>query len=128
MTEFYKHPQMADGHLNKCKPCTRADVLANRLARRQYYLDYDRIREQTEARKETRRRSYLRYRRLRPDQYRATRAVGNAMRDGRLTKKPCEVCGGTSNIQAHHEDYSKPLEVRWLCVQHHHQLHRERRP
>ena len=29
LDDFYKHPQMADGHLNKCRPCTRADVASN---------------------------------------------------------------------------------------------------
>lgn len=32
----------------------------------------------------------------------------------KVLKQPCEVCGGL-NVEAHHEDYSKPLEVRWLC-------------
>ena len=41
---------------------------------------------------------------------------------GKLKKQPCEVCGNV-NAQAHHDDYSKPLEIRWLCQIHHSQLH-----
>lgn len=33
---------------------------------------------------------------------------------GKIDKLPCEICGGL-NVEAHHEDYSKPLVVRWLC-------------
>jgi len=49
----------------------------------------------------------------------------------RIIPKPCEVCGengkmkdGRSKIHAHHDDYNKPLEVRWLCQKHHHEWHK----
>ncbi len=44
--------------------------------------------------------------------------VRAAIRDGRLKRQPCQVCGA-ENTEAHHPDYSKPLEVIWLCVPHH---------
>jgi len=47
--------------------------------------------------------------------------VSNAIRDGRLIKKPCEVCG--KEAESHHEDYYKPLEVTWLCIKHHNAHH-----
>ncbi|CAL9963055.1 endonuclease [Vibrio phage D85] len=50
--------------------------------------------------------------------------VGNAIRDGHLIKKPCEVCG-SDVVNAHHCDYSKPLDVTWLCDKHHHEWHAE---
>lgn len=40
-----------------------------------------------------------------------------------LKRKPCEVCG-TPNALAHHEDYSQPLKVKWLCPQHHADRHK----
>ena len=53
-----------------------------------------------------------------PDKRRAHNSVANAVRAGKLVKQPCEVCGA-ENVHAHHDDYAKPLEVRWLCPAHH---------
>lgn len=50
--------------------------------------------------------------------------ASGALRRGRLTQQPCEVCGGPK-AQMHHDDYLKPLEVRWLCRKHHSELHKE---
>lgn len=58
-----------------------------------------------------------------------------AIRQGVLRRQPCEVCGangtfsdGRSEVQAHHDDYNKPLEVRWLCQKHHHEWHKHNTP
>jgi ribosomal protein S27AE len=48
------------------------------------------------------------------------------IRQGLLIRHPCEVCGA-ENVQAHHDDYAKPLAVRWLCVPHHRRVHMELR-
>jgi ribosomal protein S27AE len=45
---------------------------------------------------------------------------------GRLIRKPCEVCGQLK-VEAHHDDYSKPFDVRWLCGQHHRDHHMMKR-
>lgn len=37
-----------------------------------------------------------------------------AIRTGKLVKQPCEVCS-EPNVEAHHDDYAKPYDVRWLC-------------
>ena len=59
---------------------------------------------------------------------RARRAVQSAIAAGKLRRQPCDVCGETDLVDAHHEDYDKPLDVRWLCHGHHAQLHALRRP
>lgn len=56
----------------------------------------------------------------------AHEAVGNALRYGMLEKRPCERCGNHKAV-AHHEDYSKPLDVTWLCTKCHAARHVELR-
>ena len=52
---------------------------------------------------------------------RAHGAVARAV----LRRGPCEACGATVGVDAHHDDYAKPLDVRWLCRPHHIAHHRE---
>lgn len=55
-----------------------------------------------------------------PNKRRAYWTVKNAIRSGRLTRpSDCSCCGASTKTDAHHDDYSKPLEVRWLCRQCH---------
>ncbi len=121
--EFYKHIAMADGRLNKCKECAKSDVKANRLARLEQCAEYERMRFTRPERREQMKRCAAKRRLNRPVRDRAGYITRNAVRDGRLVRKPCEVCGTTERVQAHHDDYSKPLEVRWLCFVHHRQAH-----
>jgi hypothetical protein len=53
---------------------------------------------------------------------RAQNIVYRAIKKGLLTRQPCETCG-KDKTEAHHQDYSKPLEVNWLCTKHHRRLH-----
>lgn len=45
-----------------------------------------------------------------------------AVKRGLIKKAPCEVCKNPLS-QAHHDDYLKPFDVRWLCNLHHSQWH-----
>ena len=122
LDEFYVHPEMADGHLGKCKDCTLSDVSINYRAKRPYYAEYERIRSLREGRK-AKALEYQRKRRTNnPEKNIARSAVSNALRDGNLEKQPCEVCG-SERSQAHHDDYSQPLLVTWLCRTHHLERH-----
>lgn len=58
-----------------------------------------------------------------PEKERARRSVKWAIDSGALTREPCEVCGSIV-VDGHHDDYSKPLVVRWLCKRHHGEVHR----
>jgi hypothetical protein len=125
--EFYRHPQMADGHLNKCKLCARLDVNANRIRRLEYYRGYDRNRGKR-GRSISGGKAAERYLRLHPKKAAARVATRNAICSGLLIRQPCEICGHNP-AEAHHDDYDKPLGVRWLCTKHHaehHKLERKR--
>lgn len=67
------------------------------------------------------------YREANANKYRSHLAVNNALRDGRLSKpNACEDCGTQdTRILGHHDDYAKPLDVRWLCPACHIAWHRE---
>jgi hypothetical protein len=51
--------------------------------------------------------------------------VRNAKDSGILTIQPCEVCGSTIRVEAHHDNYFLPLQVNWLCATHHRRRHYE---
>lgn len=122
IAEFYKHKAMADGHLNKCKDCVKVSVRERRFNQesRDRVLAYDRGRGNRQDK------AYFKeYRAKYPNKYRAHNLINNAIRDKRLFKEPCETCGTTKTVHAHHDDYAKPLNVRWLCAAHHRQWHSE---
>lgn len=138
LTEFYGHPQMGDGLLGKCKVCTRKYVAEN-LAKKMLDPAF-RIKEAARHRKKTTDRrnrgltaivskekkvAYIRkWQSLNPAKRRAHMIVESALEIGKLSKFPCKKCGAI-NTDAHHEDYSKPLEVIWLCRKHHAERHVE---
>ena len=136
ISEFYSHPQMADGHLNKCKECTKDDARKNRKKKIVYYKAYDRKRAMTpkriEARdrynktvqgKESNAKAKEKYRKNNPKKASARMILRRAVLKGQITPMPCEVCGKVENVQAHHDNYNKPLDVIWLCPKHHRWIH-----
>jgi len=62
------------------------------------------------------------WRRANPIKYDAHLAVQRALKAGQLERQSCEVCGSDA-VDAHHDQYEKPLQVRWLCRRHHTRLH-----
>ena len=139
MDGFYAHSKMADGRLNKCKDCVTANVKANREARKDYYQEFDRRRSslpkrvaareayrKTDGYKESHAKASALWNVSNRTKKKAQTAVGNAVRDGRLLKQPCHICGA-EDAEAHHPDYDRALDVVWLCSGHHAQVHKEHR-
>lgn len=63
----------------------------------------------------------LRARERDPARYKAMYAANLAVRNGKLLKQPCKICGSL-NVRAYHADYSKPLDVEWVCFPHYREI------
>lgn len=76
--------------------------------------------------RERERRLQHNWRLLNPDKAKAAYLLRRAVKAGLIKRMPCEKCG-KENSCGHHEDYSKPLSVNWLCPECHMAIHKEKR-
>jgi transcription elongation factor Elf1 len=104
-----------------CKPCIKKAVRVNRLEKIDYYRQYDRVRSSAPHRLKQNREIGARWRALNPDRKSAQSRLWHALRSGKIVALPCFICG--AKAEAHHPDYSMPLDVVWLCPPHHKQAH-----
>lgn len=134
-TQFEK---VTRGHLNRCPPCRRAWEKAWRARRkaagkpvistkmsRQWHREYEAIWKERPGKREKLAEHQRRYRmddKLR-ERHKARWIANRAKAAGILIPQPCEVCGAI-RTDAHHDDYTKPLTVRWLCRQCHANHHK----
>ena len=139
LSDFYKHPKMADGHVNKCKECNKRDVRENRAGKIAKYISYEKSRAMrphrvgarkeyaaTERGRQSAKVAKLAWKRNNTEKSRAHVVLRNAVRSGAVSKPThCEGCGGSGRIHGHHDDYAAPLAVRWLCPACHRAWHRE---
>lgn len=140
LDSFYKHPEMKDGRVNKCKDCNKKDVKENRAAKIDYYQEYDRARAnrpdrvkareeyaKTEEGKAAHNKAKQRWSDANQIKRAASIIVNNAIRSGKLSKGyKCSECGKSEGkIHGHHDDYTKPLDVRWLCPKCHSDWHKQ---
>lgn len=130
LTAFYRAGKNSDGHRGSCKECTAVAVAAWRAANPDHRA---RERRDPEKQREHRRRwnrnhpeRNPRWREKNPEKRKAHDAVRKALKSGRLVRPDtCEGCGATGRLHAHHDDYEKRLDVRWLCPSCHVRVHAE---
>jgi|SRR6185312_2103864 len=148
--QFGRNKKMRDGLDSWCNPCRSERQRARYSANSEKYREYSREYRKTSANP----RLYsARYRKDHHEDVLATTrrwreknrekvaaygaairgtlnrkardAVNLAVKTGKLTVTPCERCGYAIGVQAHHEDYARPLDVTWLCRACHGERHRE---
>lgn len=129
-----------NGVTSRCTECHKKMVCHNRADKIDYYRAYDakRYQEQPQRReaneayaktprgKAVMQKTRIKWLALNQVKRHAHIKVGNAVRDGKLEKpNACQVCGTTERrLHGHHHDYSKPLDVVWVCPPCHREFHR----
>jgi len=124
LDDFYAHPQMKDGRLNKCKECTKKDAHTHRENNIDKIREYDRNRSKLAHRISQNTEINRAWREEDKRRHRAHSAVRRAILNGVLVRQQCERCGNPKSV-AHHEDYDKQLDVMWLCQPCHKDRHKE---
>lgn len=141
--EFYESKVMADGRMWSCKPCWKAKTREYQKSRPKITRNYkanwrknnpekvkkscanwivQNLERHKSNQRKWRKRNPEKQKQYQekwiarnPEKRRAHVALNIAVQKGQIKKGPCAVCGGGGKTEAHHGDYSKPLEVIWLC-------------
>ena len=120
ISNFYRASIRKDGFQTQCKECSKNYSI-------KYYKTYEYV--PNDKRREWQRAYYIKnketvsehnekmYKKY-PLKRWARSVVSNYKAMGKIKSEPCEVCC-VENTQAHHTDYRKPLDVKWLCIKHH---------
>ena len=123
LTEYHANRRSKDGKSCTCKGCKRDKD------RSRYESNADAVKARVRAYQAAEGKAVANgckaeYKKRHPKKARAHQLVRNALRRGELTRQPCEACGTSNHVIAHHGDYDQPLAVRWLCEDHHKEWHR----
>lgn len=117
--DFHKHPTNRDGRDYRCKVCARA--IHRVKNNKKYTTEMGRASFLRRQQRGVVYRDKLTMLAKYPEKTIARDIYRKAVMSGKLLRMPCEVCGNVKS-EGHHADYSKPLEVIWLCRQHHAQI------
>ena len=130
--EFYK------SNRSTCKECVKSQSKEYRQKNSEYYREYDKRRyqenpmvrerqrryQQTEAGRASMHESRRKWVQQNPEKRAAHVILNNRLRNGQINKPDnCEDCGSGGRIHGHHHDYTRPLDVEWLCASCHAKRH-----
>ena len=96
ITAFYPHKR--DGYRSECKSCKIPYRKSGYAGKYAYKTPENAIK------------------------HRARVMINYRVKRGIIKRQPCIKCNSLKS-QAHHTDYSKPLEIIWLCIKHHREEH-----
>jgi len=118
--EFYKGKSYSDGYRSKCKNCILQECKEYRMENKDKIKKYERSPNRALKRRERFKEECLKF----PEKIIARRILRKAINKKQILKPSnCSICGSNMNIEGHHNDYSEPLNVIWLCVSCHKEIH-----
>lgn len=120
-SDFHKRKASIDGLAARCKSCQRE--YDNKRLRDPKRMEMRRDYQRTEKGKDAHNKATKKWVEKNEIKRACHILIGNALRDGRLTRGRCEICGA-HDVNGHHDDYAYPMKVRWLCDTHHNEWHR----
>jgi hypothetical protein len=122
LDQFRRKANGKYGRQSSCKPCSNAKLDVWRARTRARRLAYNRDYYASEKGRAVVRK----YQARKPTKRLAQAALHRALRLGLMVKLEfCEECSNTKRVEGHHDDYAKPLDVRWLCRACHKAWHRK---
>lgn len=117
LEDFRKNRSKPLRHEYMCRTCRRVyDVIQNQQPER--IVKMEQYRQDAGAIERNRERAKQAYA-DNPEATRARAMIAGLIRAGLIERQACQVCGTEIRVDGHHPDYSKPLEVIWLCRTHH---------
>jgi len=138
-TEFGKNKSTKDGLSSYCRGCKKLSdknsYQKNKEKRLEVSKKYrkhnkDKIRATQKIwrdnNKDKVRQSFLRAFNKNPEKHKARSKLNFLIYKGKIEKPDkCSICDSVVNIEAHHVDYTKPLDVEWVCSKCHYIIHHE---
>lgn len=116
--DFMKDSSRADGLSHVCKVCDRERFKGYYLKHRDHVNERVKKYTQTPTGKEVARRRNKHMMEKYPEKYKTRYMTRMYIKAGKITKKPCEICGD-ANVEVHHPDYSDAINVHFYCRYHH---------
>lgn len=114
LAEFRRDGKNRDGYSAQCKPCRYLSDVAWKRRNPEHVRAY--FRRYAKDHLPDRAARLREWRRKNPEKYRAHVVIQCAVARGAIVRPmACEGCGAAGRLEAHHADYSKPMDVRWLC-------------
>lgn len=138
LSEFHKNKPSKDGHINKCRSCVKPynakyrednSKLIAEYSKLPHILAIRRAYKKTEAGKRSQhissKKTHARY----PNSVNAQNKFNRAIFSGKIIRPTfCEGCDIICNPDGHHDDYNRPLDIRWLCKTCHIEWHKSNTP
>jgi len=125
LEEFHRNRGKPAGRSDMCRSC-RSIYDRTQNAKPERIEKFKQYRQEESTMMRNRERSRQAYINC-PEAYKAKALVSRLISLGLIEREPCQVCASEEDIHAHHDDYSRPLEIIWLCRAHHWWIERIKR-